>query len=275
MSDAPSLSLALRWILQERGLTEAELALSAGVSPGAVAACLGKPSAPTHTWLSLIAGLGCRLEVKTARAVLVIALPRSSAARRANERRQWEHRHLVAYRAQVLRQSPGTSPAAAAETAANYLAASVSRLDDELAAARARLQSSPLTTTAPSLRAALRLLAGAADVRAEQFALLSGMSLGAAQAALDQTPDGKLLTPHRLFSALNARLVLLPAAGGTITIDLVAPGPWRPEAPRPGVNCLTQDEIRTRAAGGESLASIARDAGVSRQRVHAIVRSPP
>ncbi len=59
-----------------------------------------------------------------------------------------------------------------------------------------------------------------------------------------------------------------PAVG----IDLAASGDWRPEAPRAGRSSMTHDEIRERAGRGEALASIAREAGVSRQRVHAIVR---
>jgi transcriptional regulator with XRE-family HTH domain len=273
MSDAPSLSLALRWLITDSGLSEQELAVSSGVSPGAVAAFLSKPSPATLTWLHLLAGLRCRVEVKAPRRFLVVAMPKPSAMRRTHERQQWEARRLTAFRSQLLRQSPGISPAEAHATAKGYVAASASRLAGDLAAAQARLEGTRIDQTAPGMRAAVRLVAQQAAVNAEDLSLLAGVSLGAAQAGLDPVAtDGMLATPHRLFSAIAARLVILPAGGGAVTIDLAPPGTWRPEAPRPGRTSLSHDDIRSRAADGESLASIARDAGVSRQRVHVIVR---
>ena len=109
-------------------------------------------------------------------------------------------------------------------------------------------------------------------MNAEDLALLAGVSLGAAQATLDGTDEGRLILPHRLFSSIAARLVIQPAGGGTVTIDLAPPDDWRPEAPRPGRSSMTHDEICALAKRGEPLASIARTAGVSRQRVHTIVR---
>jgi transcriptional regulator with XRE-family HTH domain len=273
MSSAPSLSLALRWLMTDNGLSEQELALLAGVSPGAVAAYLGKPHAATQTWLALLRALRCHLEVKSTKRILNIALPKISAQRKAHERQQWEARRLVAFRSQILRQSPGTSPGDAQRTAQSYVASSATRLDGDLKAAQQRLENSRVETNASGMRAALRAVAATAHVNAEDLALLAGVSLSAAQGALDETAEGRLATPHRLFSAIAARLVIQPAGGGIVGIDLAPSGEWRPEAPRPGRSSLTHDEICDRAKGGEALASIAREAGVSRQRVHAIVRS--
>lgn len=274
MDSAPSLSLALRWLLTDNGLSELELATLAGVSPGAVAAFLGHPHAPTQTWLTLLSALHCRLAVQAAKRHLSIALPRISAQRRVHEREQWEARRLVAFRTQILRQSPGVTPQEAHRTAQSYVAASAARLAGDLQAAQQRLESTPVDTTAPGLRAALRAVAEAAQVNAEDLALLAGVSLSAAQAVLDDTAEGRLATPHRLFSAIAARLVIHPAGGGAVGIDLAPSGGWRPEAPRPGRSSMTHEEIRERAGRGEALAAIAREAGVSRQRVHAIVRCP-
>ena len=273
MSNAPSLSLALRWLATDNGLSEQELALLAGISPGAVAAYLDRPHAPTLTWLTLLSALRCRLEVKAPKRFLSISLPRITAPRRQHERAQWEARRLVAFRTQIQRQSPGVSLEAAQRTAHAYVAASAARLDGDLQAANQRLESTRIECDAAGMRAALRAVAGAAGVNAEDLALLAGVSLSAAQSALDASPDGRLATPHRLFSAISARLVIHPAGGGAVGIELAASGDWRPEAPRPGRSCMSHDEIRGRAERGEALASIAREAGVSRQRVHAIVRS--
>ncbi len=273
MSSAPSLSLALRWLSSDNGLSEQELALLAGVSPGAVAAYLNKPHAPTSTWLTLLSALRCRLEVKAPKRFHCIVLPKLTAQRCAHERQQWQARRLVAFRSQILRQSPGTSPSDAQRTALGYVAASAARLDGDLHAATQRLESTRVEVSAPGMRAALRAVADAAQVNAEDLALMAGVSLSAAQSALDETQEGRLATPHRLFSAIAARLVIHPAGGGMVGIDLAASGAWRPEAPRPGRSSMTHDAIRARASRGETLAAIARDAGVSRQRVHAIVRS--
>lgn len=273
MDSAPSLSLALRWLATDNGLSEQELALLAGVSPGAVEAYLSRPHAPTQTWLALLSALRCRLEVKASKRFLSVALPKIGAKRRAHERKQWEARRLVAFRSQILRQSSGTSPENAHRTAQSYVAASAARLDGNLSSAQQRLESTRVETSATGMRAALRAVASAAHVNAEDLALLAGVSLSAAQATLDDTVEGRLATPHRLFSAIAARLVIHPAGGGAVAIDLAPPGEWRPEAPRPGRSSMTHDEIRSRADRGESLAAIAREAGVSRQRVHAIVRN--
>lgn len=274
MSTAPSLALALRWLLADNHLSAQELALLAGVSPGAVSAFLERPHAPSQTWLTLAHALRCRVEIKAPKRFLSLALPRISAQRRVHEHRQWEARRLVAFRSQILRQSPGVTPAAAHETAVGYVRASASRLAGDLTAAQDRLESTRVETAATGLRAAVRAVARAAQVNAEDLSLLAGVSLGAAQGAIDTADEGRLAIPHRLFSAIAARVVVQPAGGGAVTIDLAPPGAWRPEAPRPGHSSMSHDEIRDRAHGGESLAGIARLAGVSRQRIHTIVRGP-
>jgi len=275
MSTAPSLSLALRWLLDDNHLSVDELALLAGVSPGAVAAFLGRPHSATQTWLALLAALRCRLEVKAPKRFISIALPRIAAQRRLHEHRQWESRRLTAFRSQILKQRPGCSPAEAQQTALGYVQASAARLAGDLADAQHRLEDTRVETTATGMRAAVRTVAHAARVNAEDLSLLAGLSLSAAQGTIDEDDEGRLAIPHRLFSAIAARLVVQPAGGGAVTIDLAASGAWRPEGPRPGRSSLTHDEIRARAGSGEALASIAREAGVSRQRVHAIVRAAP
>lgn len=271
MSGDPSLSLALRWLLADNGLSELELARSAGVSPGAVAAFLGKPSGPTTTWLTLLAGLCCRLQIKHPRRLLHIALPKIATARRTREHDQWRRRRFTAFKTQVQRQAPHLSAKDVAATAQAYVAASAARLDDDLAAARARLEAVSVHATSPGLREALRQVAAAAAVNAEDLALLTGVSLSAVQASLDASGDGRLATAHRLFSAMSARMILQPSGGGLLPIDLATPGDWRPEKPRAGRSNMTLEEVRARAAHGEALAAIARQAGVSRQRVHVIV----
>jgi hypothetical protein len=273
MPSAPSLPLALRWLTADAGLTPHELAVRAGVSPSCVTGFLERPNAAILTWTTLLAALSCRLEVRSAQRTLSIALPRLSARRLANERAQWQQRRLTAFRAQILRQSPGTTPAEADDTARRYVEASAARLGAELQATRQGLNHLRLTRDLPGLRAALRSIAEAAEVKAEDLSLLSGLSLGAAQTVMDGSVEGRLETPLRLFSALAARLCIIPAAGGLVGITLAPPGDWRPEAPRTGSSSLTHEEIRALRRTNASLATIGRLAGISRQRVHAIIRA--
>lgn len=272
MSTAPSLALALRWLMDDNHLSTQEMALLAGVSPGAVAAFLERPHAPSQTWLTLLQALRCRLEVKAPKRFLSIALPRILPRRRAHEHEQWTARRLTAFRSQILRQRPGTSQAEAQRMALGYVQASAARLGGDLQAAQERLDASRVESTATGMRAAARAVANAGQVNAEDLALLAGLSLSAAQSTIDDRDEGRLAVPHRLFSAIAARLVIQPAGGGAVTIDLAPPGVWRPEPPRAGRSSLSTEEIRDRARQGEALAGIARLAGVSRQRIHAIVR---
>ena len=275
MDKMPSLPLAVRWLATDLGVSDAELAVLSGVSPGAIAGLFGKPNAAILTWKTLLQALHCSLEIRTASRTLRIALPRPSARRRATERVQWHKRRVTAFRAQVVRQSPDSSHEEAQATAVRYADSSQARLMEELAAAERRLLTVCGGTEVPGMRAALRAIAGAAAVNAEDLSLLAGLSLGAAQTAIDGNDEGRLATPHRLLSALTARLVLIPAGGGELPIALSAPGAWRPELPRAGRTSMTHDEIRACAKQRIPLAEIARRAGVSRQRIHAIVRATP
>lgn len=277
METSPSLPLALRWMATDLGVTDHELAIMAGVAPGTAAAFFTRPNAAIQIWTTLLAALRCRLEVRTASRTLTIALPRISSKRREQERGQWAKRRLTAFRAQVQRQSPGVSPHEAEETATRYVESSAGRMGAELKSAQDRLTNTPLTREVAGLRAALRTIADAAHVKAEDLSLLAGVSLGAAQTVVDGTDEGRLAMPHRLLSAIAARLVILPAGGGVVTISLASPGDWRPEAPRTGQSTLSVADIRERVNNRdqtrESMADIARSAGVSRQRVHAIMQA--
>ena len=277
METSPSLPLALRWMATDLGVTDHELGIMAGVAPGTVAAFFTRPNAAIQIWTTLLTALRCRLEIRTARRTLTIALPRISSKRREQEHEQWARRRLSAFRAQVQRQSPGMPPHEAEETAARYVESSAGRMGAELKAALDRLANTPLTCEVAGLRAALRTIADAAHVKAEDLSLLAGVSLGAAQTVVDGTDEGRLGMPHRLLSAIAARLVILPAGGGVVSMSLASPGDWRPEAPRTGQSTLSVAEIRERVYNRdqtkESMADIARSAGISRQRVHAIMQA--
>lgn len=273
MDKSTSMPLALSWLAQDRGISEAELALMAGVSPATVTGFLHRPNAAITTWTTIAAALSCRVMVKTTSISMTIALPRITARDRERERGQWAKRRLSSFRSQILKQSPNMTDREANQTAQRYVETSNSRIPQDLAAAHQRLADTKIHGAVDGLRAAVRFLTDKASINAEDASLMSGMSLGACQNMIDGTDEGRLKPPHQLFSAIAARIVLLPPGGGEILLQMASPGMWRPEPARQGKNDLTIEEIRFRQAANEPIASIARDAGVSRQRIHYLLKN--
>jgi len=272
MESAPSFSLALRWLATDTGISDKELAIMAGVSPAAVTRFLTQPNSTIAGWTTLLHAMHCRLEIRVVSRTFSIPLPKISSKKRQVQRSLWVKRHLAANRAQVIRQNPSLTAVEAMELAKRYTDASESRIDDDLAAANDRLGQAHLTQHVGGLRAAVRAIAERSQVNAEDLSLLSGLSLSSVQTIVTGKAEGWLEIPHRLFSALAARIVVLPSAGGDVALTITSPGAWRPEPPRPGVSSLSSETIIERVRKNESLADIGRAAGISRQRVHAIVK---
>lgn len=274
MRTTASLPLAVQWLMRDLGLSAQELAERAGVPPVSLAAFTTRPHAPTVGWLQLLAGLGAGVELRTAQRIIGINLPRITKRMQDQALAAWSEHRLSAFRAQVRTQSPQKTTAEIDTIARGYLASSLARSGDQLAAARLRLAATRIESPVAGLRSAVRLVADAAAIPIDDLALLAGGRRQMAQVAVQARDDGRLTIPHRLCSAMAARLVVHPPGGGAVEIALCPPGPWRPEV-RTGSNCLPVEDIRRRRAAGETLAAIARIAGVSRQRIHAILQAVP
>ena len=139
-------------------------------------------------------------------------------------------------------------------------------------------------------RQAVRLLAEKLAITAEELSLLAGVH----QNALAEDNDGRLITLHRLASAMNARIRLDLGGKGAIEISPCPPGPWKlgdrdeDTAARPAAKVetgrianrsqLVAEQILALYDADMSIGEIARKAGISRQRVHKIAmdhgRSP-
>ena len=89
----------------------------------------------------------------------------------------------------------------------------------------------------------------------------------------EEKKDGEVNLRMSIFAAIAARIVILPPGGGEILLQMASPGTWRPEPVRQGRNGLMIEEIRIRQAANEPIASIARDAGVWRQRIHYLLKT--
>jgi hypothetical protein len=271
MEQGPSLSLAIRWLAEDGGIDPRELARRAGMTLPPVTRLLTKPNDALKTWMAMAAGLQVRIRVISDQRELTIPVPKIPADRRDHELANWRKRRLSANRAQVAHQTHLDQPEIA-ETATEYLEAAEGRLAGSLTAAQKRLAGTGVQATATNLRAALRLIAEQAEVNAEDVSLLSGVSLDSAQGLLGAAAAGWLATPHRLVTALGAKIVILPAGGGSITVAPYAMPPAEPSEPRTGASSISIEDIIARAERHESGAEIARAAGISRQRVHSILK---
>jgi hypothetical protein len=114
------------------------------------------------------------------------------------------------------------------------------------------------------------------------------VNLTAAQNALGEEHDGRLVILHRLVSALAARIRLDTAGGGALELEPCSRGPWKPgdreeeegaagrveQQPDPlrqlNRSSLSPEQILSLYDADHSIGEIARRAGISRQRVHKI-----
>ena len=283
-----SLPDLIRGLILESGISQQEVAIRSGVSPGSVAALCARTPKALLTWLQQLASLGCAIDATWQQRVFHLALPRIPPTAVEREWRAWRSRRMATTVNHLRHGETKAKRAHLDERAATYTANEEARL---------RLRFTELRTAAAQLdgrqridgmRAAVQLLADRIGGKAEELALLSGTSLSACQLVLHETSDGRLATMHRLLSALGASLeIILPA--GCLTLNPCRPGEWRPgmtdidrcdefddkpitlvhinHLPR-NRSALSSDEMLALYDQEVSIGEIARQAGVSRQRVH-------
>jgi hypothetical protein len=283
-----SLPDILRGLILASGLSHQEAALRAGISPGSVAMICTRTPKPLLGWLRLVAAVGCRVTISHQDRGWPLAMPGASATVIEHEWSSWRTRRVVTTINHLRAADGRIKRALLEERARGYAANEEARLRERLVGLKAASAAVSGSFRAPGLRAALRLVAGKLGLKAEELTLLSGASLSACQLALGENHDGRLGTVHRLCSALGARLEL-HLADGHISIGFCPPGDWRPgmadgdgaecpdEKPPGAVRGARDNQNRSRLAcadiltlydEGVSIGDIARQAGVSRQRVH-------
>lgn len=268
------------------GLSQQELAVRAGVSPGAVAALGQRTPKPLLIWLRVVAAFGGSVVVTWQDREFTVAMPRVGAMRSRREWDAWRKRRIATTVSHLRAAEPTAKRATIEARARAYADHEAARLRERLASWSAVCAQITGQPRAQGLRAAMQILAAKTGAKAEEIALIAGISLSSSQLMLGEAHDGRLGTIHRLLSALAARIQLrLPAC--VLTIALCPPGPWRPgmgdidadpeEKPvsaarsvhaAPNRSTLSRDEMLALYDRGESIGEIARRAGVSRQRVH-------
>jgi len=275
-----------RGLVLLNGLSVQEAAIRAGVSPGSVAALCERTPQQITTWLRLLGGVGATLAIECQGRAWAVTVPRPAAPLQTREWVQWRHRRQVSALNHLDSAEPGMKRSAREAKVAGYVGNEEARLRDRLVQLRAELRQLAGIHRVGGLREAVQAIAGKAALKAEELALLAGVSLGAAQLVLGDDHDGRLATLHRLLSALSARITVRLGTAA-IAIGLCPPGDWRPlrgeepaSAPAPARTRRAPADAapnRSRIASatilalydrGLSIGDIARQAGVSRQRVH-------
>ena len=287
-TDRRTLPEVMRGLILAAGLSHQEAAVRSGVSPGSVTAICVRIPKPLMTWLRLIAAVGGRLVVTWQDQGWDIAMPRLPSTVLEREWASWRTRRVVTTVNHLRQAEPRSKHGVLEERARSYAANEEARLRERLTTVRTACKELGGSHRSSGLRAALRLVVSRVGLKAEELTLLSGASLSACQLALGEPHDGRLATMHRLCSAMGARLMIaLPAA--RVEVALCPPGDWRPgmaaadladeqeEKPLGGVRVARDNQNRSRLSHEEMLAfydqglsigEIARQAGVSRQRVH-------
>jgi hypothetical protein len=278
----------VRGLILLSGISQQEAAVRSGVSPGSVVALCERTPKQLQTWLRLVAALGGQIEVACRDRSFRLALPRLATPLLEREWRSWRQRRMVTTINHLRHAEPRTKRLELEARARSYAANEEERLRLRLRELRAASAQLADDASAQGMRAALQLLAERLSLKAEELSLLAGVSLSACQLALGETHDGRLGTLHRLLSALEARLtVLLPQ--GRLALAPCPPGEWRPgmvepedneawnSKPLAGIHSASEEPHRSQLPAetiltlydqGRSIGEIARQAGVSRQRVH-------
>jgi hypothetical protein len=280
-----SLHVIVDGLVNLSGSSTQEAAIRSGVSPGTVAALRAHEPTQVVTWCRMISACGCTLAIESQGRSWPADAARPAAPLIEREWRAWRHRRLVSALHSVADLQTRLKRAEREAKARGYVANEEGRLRERLAELRARAKSLAGHHRAAGLRQAVSLLAEKLAITAEELSLLAGVNLTAAQNALGDEGDGRLVTLHRLVSTLGARLRLDLSGRGSIDIAPCAPGSWKPgdreddEAATDRHVKVSPERIanRSRIEAAEILAlydaelsigEIARRAGISRQRVH-------
>jgi hypothetical protein len=272
-------------LIKLNGVSTQEAAVRSGISPGAVGSLRTRSPTQVVTWCRMISALGCSLVIENQGQSWSVDAARPSPPLIDREWRAWRQRRMVSALHTI-----GDRRLKRAERdakARQYITNEEGRLRERLAELKSQIKQLAGQHRATTLRQAIRLLSDKLELKAEELALLAGVNLGAAQVALGDDGDGRLITIHRLLSAMNGRLHIEMPARGAIDIVACAPGTWRlgdreeDDAVTARTTKVATNRITNRSTldsehilklydADMSIGEIARKAGISRQRVHKI-----
>jgi DNA-binding phage protein len=282
----------LRGLILQRGWSTTAAGHAAGISPLATGHWCSQQTTATTTWLRLIAGFRAQVLVVQGSETWAIQVPTVATQARERERRTWRERRFVHYLHAIGAQNQKLKRSEREQRARGYVANEESRIVAGIEEARRRMTTVLLAGEVAGMRSALQALARASHLTPDELSFSSGVGADTTAKALTASDDGRLMPLRRLLAALDARLELHLPSGSRVVItradarDLsdsdtkVKPTPARKHARLLGQHDgsasrsrLDRDEVLRLYDAGIPITQIATQAGISRQRVHALAKS--
>jgi len=182
------------------GESTQEAAIRAGISPGTVAAHRSNEPTQVVTWCRMASALGCTLAIESQGRSWTVDLPRPAAALMEREWRAWRHRRMISAQHSVADLQKKLKRAERDARVERYVANEEERLQARLVTVQSEVRSLIGQHRVAGFRQAVRLLAEKLAITAEELALLAGVHLAAAQNALGEDNDGRLISAARVQS---------------------------------------------------------------------------
>ena len=277
----------VRGLVMRAGLTAATVAPKAGVSAGAIAALLTRIPSTLETWLRLIGAFDARVIITSGEESWSITIPSVAAPVRKRGQQSWRQKQYLSYLHAIAAQHASLKRSERESRARQYVIHEEERLEQGLPAARERMHQITVSGEQPGLRHALQALTTAAHISHDQLAWMTGVGLGAVTMALTAQEDGRLTTLRQVLAALNARLMIRLNTDHLVPIARMAhiQAAQPPAVPLMGTvipkksthkqlsrSTLSHAAILQLYDAGTPITVIAKQAGVSRQRIHTLAK---
>ena len=283
----------LRGLILQNGWSTTAAAHTAGISPVAAQRWSSGLTTAAAIWLRLVATFRAEIRVVCGDDAWVVSVPIVAQPVRERERRTWRNRRFLHYLHAITAQNHTLKRAERESRARSYVANEEARIVSGIEEARRRMATVLLAGEIDGMRAAVQALVRASHITAGELCFASGVGIDAASAANAALDDGRLMTLRRLLAALDARLELhLPSSNRMVIarVDIsrmhkTAPFPESAQASshRSSVDVnhdgsdvrssIEREAILKLYDAGIPITQIAEQAGISRQRVHAIAKS--
>lgn len=293
----------LRGLILQKGWSTTAAAHAAGISPVAAQRFTSGITRATTIWLRLIATFRAEVRILRGEDAWTIQVPTVAQQVRERERRSWRRRRFLHYLHAIAAQSPRIKRSERETRARSYVANEEARIVSGIDEVRRRMGTILLAGEVDGMRVAIQALVRSSHITVDELSFASGVGMDAASKAIATADDGRLRPVRSLLAALDARVELLLPTGSRVVIARLPVDPEtsgvsggksangassdrssrttaarrRPEpvdhdgsAVR---STLDRDAILRLYDAGIPITQIAAQAGISRQRVHAIAKS--
>lgn len=287
----------LRGLILQKGWSTTAAAHAAGISPVAAQRWSTGLATAAATWLRLISAFRAEVRIACGDDCWVIAVLAVAQPVRERERRAWRNRRFLHYLHAIAAQNSKLKRMERESRARSYVANEEARIVAGIEEARRRMTTVLIAGEIEGMRAAVQALIRASHISTDELSFASGVGSDAASAANEAANDGRLLPLRRLLAVLDARLELHLPSGNRVVIARVDANrssnrsripPSIPAASRTTTrrrlidvdhdgsevrSSLERESILKLYDAGIPITQIAQQAGISRQRVHAIAKS--